>query len=727
VPVHPPTRTLRERPDLDQLKRQAKELLDGFVAGEPSAVAEVNAHYRGADAITFALHDALLVVARAHGFASWPKLKAFVDGVTVSRLAQAVRAGDVAGVRSMLERRPELVHTDLAEIDEHRALHYAVLARSPEMVGLLMSHGADPRKGIWPHRAATAALALAADRGYDEIVEAIREEEARRRPESMRSERHPLPLALPDWVGPITPAIEPQAMAMLEANPGLVHARRPNDEATALHLAASMLLERVCAWLLEHGADVNARARWGATPLEVVGLGCDTSSTSEQAGRVRDLLLAHGAIPTPRWAVATGNGTWLRDRHAEGALVNEISEVGGLLRAAVVHDRPDMLSLLLELGLDPDERVQAGAAELSGMPLKECVRARKYAMADMLIAGGARLTPDVAVALGKADWIRTNYAGSRAAELGAGLITIAVEHDRPEMLALLLDLGLDPDERVRLDGLEEPVYSWGGALRHCAGAGKLQMAATLLARGADPNTGVYAASSAMVDAYSRGDTVMLELLERHGGFLKAGEVGWFGLTDRAAGMLAEESEGRLRDGAVAPGETVAPALLWSGADAGHPEIVRLALTRLDWARDDPRWHGMLMRVLGGHPVAERERYFTCLRLMLERCDPSVRGGAYRATLLHDVAASWPHTPSSPEERVALARMLLDSGARTDLRDDLLESTPLGWACRWGRVELVQLLLEHGVDPVEPDAKPWATPRAWARKTGQDSILAMLGR
>jgi hypothetical protein len=136
---------------------------------------------------------------------------------------------------------------------------------------------------------------------------------------------------------------------------------------------------------------------------------------------------------------------------------------------------------------------------------------------------------------------------------------------------------------------------------------------------------------------------------------------------------------------------------------------------------------MLMRVLGGHPVAERERYFTCLRLMLERCDPSVRGGAYRATLLHDVAASWPHTPSSPEERVALARMLLDSGARTDLRDDLLESTPLGWACRWGRVELVQLLLEHGVDPVEPDAKPWATPRAWARKTGQDSILAMLGR
>ena len=29
TPKHPPTRTLREHPDLDQLKRQAKELLEG--------------------------------------------------------------------------------------------------------------------------------------------------------------------------------------------------------------------------------------------------------------------------------------------------------------------------------------------------------------------------------------------------------------------------------------------------------------------------------------------------------------------------------------------------------------------------------------------------------------------------------------------------------------------------------------------------------------------------
>ena len=71
-----PTRKLREHPDLDQLKRQAKELLDAFSAGDTAAVAEVKAHYHDANPFTFALHDAQLVLARAYGFDSWPKLKA---------------------------------------------------------------------------------------------------------------------------------------------------------------------------------------------------------------------------------------------------------------------------------------------------------------------------------------------------------------------------------------------------------------------------------------------------------------------------------------------------------------------------------------------------------------------------------------------------------------------------------------------------------------------------
>src|SRR4051794_27281381 len=102
----PPSRALAARPDLDQLKRQAKELLAAFRAGDASAVVEARARYRDADPETFALHDAQLVLARSYGFDSWPKLRAYVDGVTVRRLVEAVRVNDFATVEALLERRP---------------------------------------------------------------------------------------------------------------------------------------------------------------------------------------------------------------------------------------------------------------------------------------------------------------------------------------------------------------------------------------------------------------------------------------------------------------------------------------------------------------------------------------------------------------------------------------------------------------------------------------------
>jgi hypothetical protein len=176
----PPARTLARHPDLAQLKRQAKELLTAFEAGHPEAIAEIARHYRGATAEKFALHHAQLVLARSYGFDSWPKLKAYVDGVTVGRLIDAVRAGDVDTVRAMLSLRPELAHMDASENDEHRALHHAVLQRRPVIVTLLMDHGADAHKGIWPHRDATSPLTMAIERDDTEIVDIIREAESRR-------------------------------------------------------------------------------------------------------------------------------------------------------------------------------------------------------------------------------------------------------------------------------------------------------------------------------------------------------------------------------------------------------------------------------------------------------------------------------------------------------------------------------------------------------------------
>ena len=154
-----PTHHHFEKPDLDQLKRQARELLDAFVAGQPDATAEVNRFYHDADRTQFALHHAQLVLARSYGFESWPKLKAFVDGITITRLIGTVRAGDVDQAEAILRLRAELVNWEAPASHGHMALHYAVLQRMPEMVRVLMRFGADPHvttAGVYALRHAQA-------------------------------------------------------------------------------------------------------------------------------------------------------------------------------------------------------------------------------------------------------------------------------------------------------------------------------------------------------------------------------------------------------------------------------------------------------------------------------------------------------------------------------------------------------------------------------------------
>lgn len=641
-PAIAPTRTLREHPDLDQLKRQAKELLAAFRAGDAGAVAEVNARYREADPAKFALHDAQLVLARSHGFESWPKLKAYVDGVTVKRLVEAVRARDLAQVRAMLEARPELVDMEMAHNDEHLAIHYAVLERAPEMVRLLMEHGANARKGIYPHRDATTALTIATERGYDEIVAIVHAEEQRRREfgsGSLAGVTH----AQDELSAAIGRGDDVAAIAMLEVNPGMTDAC-DRDGWTPLHMASAALDDRLVSWLLEHGADPLRRGKDDRTPLDVAatGTGRQKPNPGEAFATVAARLRAAGAELTARSAAALGEAEWLSARHAQGTLAIPI------------------------------------------------------------------------------DWSN------------GGLLTIAVNHNRPEILELLLDLGFDPDERVRSTESEDVVESQGFPLWQAAAQGNLALATILLDRGANPNVHVYAAGSSVHSAYSHRQWPMVELLRSRGGVLGADTIAVYRETGLARELLANEATGPLAAGMAAPGRTVAEELLDHGASGGDPEIVRMALERIDWPRDDPRWFWILSSPLAfwhhipwlyaGNRHFDRDTYFLCFRQLLERCDPNMIG-RFGRTLLHEVASmrEW----ITAEEQRPFADLLLDAGARLDARDDLLKSTPLGWACRWGRPDLVKLLLERGGDPVEADGEPWATPRAWAEKKGHDDVLAVL--
>lgn len=74
------TMPLPERPNLEQLKKQAKNLQRAVRSGDQAAFTLVTQHHPdGAAALSplekFPLDSALLVLARRHGFASWPRLR----------------------------------------------------------------------------------------------------------------------------------------------------------------------------------------------------------------------------------------------------------------------------------------------------------------------------------------------------------------------------------------------------------------------------------------------------------------------------------------------------------------------------------------------------------------------------------------------------------------------------------------------------------------------------
>ena len=267
-------------------------------------------------------------------------------------------------------------------------------------------------------------------------------------------------------------------------------------------------------------------------------------------------------------------------------------------------------------------------------------------------------------------------------------------------------------------------------LQHAVERQRYELAETLLERGADPNAQIYASGDPMFSAFSRNDDRMVALLERYGGIPAATSAGLFRKPELAKKMLSGETKYRV-DGAA--GQTLGEQLLWGAACGGDPEILAMALERVDWPRDDARWFGMLEQPLRSwtHGPSgdsyDHSTYLVCFTMLLERCDPNLRGRPtdnqqFGLTTLHNLVA---RGDMSGEERAAFARAILDAGARLDIRDHLLKSTPLGWACRWGVAPLVQLFLERGADPLEQDAEPWATPRVWAERMHHAEILALL--
>ena len=111
-------RHLPVRPNLDQLKQQAKDLLRNIRSGDPAAVEEFKKYHSkyaapdvragrrsgGQDVRAPRLADAQLVLARSYGVASWPRL------VQACKLIDAIWRDDVDAVRELVLKYPRLLH-----------------------------------------------------------------------------------------------------------------------------------------------------------------------------------------------------------------------------------------------------------------------------------------------------------------------------------------------------------------------------------------------------------------------------------------------------------------------------------------------------------------------------------------------------------------------------------------------------------------------------------------
>lgn len=93
------------RPNLEQLRHQAKDLLRDLKRGDSDAGAALRKHHpKLIEPANAKLADAQLVLARSYGLPNWPRL------VTACRMTDAIWRGDVEAVRKLVLKDPQLLH-----------------------------------------------------------------------------------------------------------------------------------------------------------------------------------------------------------------------------------------------------------------------------------------------------------------------------------------------------------------------------------------------------------------------------------------------------------------------------------------------------------------------------------------------------------------------------------------------------------------------------------------
>ena len=465
--------SLPAAPSLEQLRNQAKDLLRAHRAGDPDAAARVAAHHPHPDE-PLKLTGAQLVVAREHGFASWPRLRAYVERVAA--------------------HGPELQHAYHEDLDYYEGRAFGLRASAEDG-----TPGAVAAFARWkaPVTEAGARAVVARAHGFASWAG------LRRHVASLREAGEPFARAYRAIEAHDVDGLREQ----LDRFPGLVAAQGTNGN-DLLGMAGATCDERLVAVLLERGADPNAANAHGWTPLHQAGY-----SSLPLLARV---LLDAGARPD---LFARGDGGtpmvvalfWGHRPTAE--LLAEQGVHPRNLRAAAGLGRLDLVEELLAADgrLAPEAGAHRGFYRPhSGFPhweptddpqevideaLSWAARNDSVEVLPALVERGARLESDV-------------YRGTA--------LTWAAAQGKAAAVRALIELGADPNGRSSFGG---PSHGADVTPLHlAAGDGHLEVIEALLDAGADPTR-----RDALYDgpavgwAEHWGQTAAVDLLRARGG------------------------------------------------------------------------------------------------------------------------------------------------------------------------------------------------------------------
>jgi ankyrin repeat protein len=449
--------SLPARPDLAQLRRQAKELRDAARAGDADALRRLHAQLEPPATGPLPLWAAQLTLAREHGYASWPALKAAIEREALPRAERAERLlsasiEDRAGeARELLAADPQLARFDLRTA--------SALGEAAEVRELL-------------EQAPALAVRRDGTRGWTPLLYVCHSHWHRMEPARAAGMLEAARLLLDAGSDPDTSNVRPSRDGYRSALYGaagvagnaaitrllLERGASPDDDESLYH-AVYQEDRSILRLLVEHGAHASGT---NALPA-AIGRG--------DAETVR-LLLQAGADPGRRLSGTAAPRGMLGTRELNP------------LPAAAALDTTEVVELLLEAGADPVAVGRDGRSALRG-----AVRRGRGGNAELLQRFGA---PDDATvvdrflgACASADEAaarrllaaQPGLLGELAPDDQAALVDAADDGAGLAPLRLMLDLGFPLDAVRRSDGAQ--------ALHAAAYRGRLDVVQLLLARGAE--------------------------------------------------------------------------------------------------------------------------------------------------------------------------------------------------------------------------------------------------